>query len=456
MLTKQSWMKCADDIMFEVLQCKDEGKNTDGLHDEASAIKAMPGDSPEREEKGRAFFIKTGNLPISDSYGYTEPDGLDEILANSYQVRNGKNSNSYLVRNEKSSSLYEKILGGWLGRSAGCLLGQPVECWRKDRLVGLLKETGNYPVNYYISSDISPELRTKYGITDSGHVYGSDKINWINNVEYMPEDDDTNYTIIALKIVETYGRGFTADDVAECWLANLPILHTCTAERVAYRNLCNLMMPPQSAMYCNPYREWIGAQIRADLFGYINPGDPKTAAIMAYKDASISHVKNGIYGEMFVAAMIAAAFAESYPAAIVRIGMDFIPHTSRLYKYIQDVLDKKKDGMTVEQMIRYIHGQFDENNPHDWCHTISNAMIVVSGLLYGEGDFEKSIGIAVEAAFDTDCNGATVGSIIGVASGAGKLPEKWISPLHNKIKSGVDGFGLVNISDLAQRTLRCI
>jgi ADP-ribosylglycohydrolase len=88
----------------------------------------------------------------------------------------------------------------------------------------------------------------------------------------------------------------------------------------------------------------------------------------------------------------------------------------------------------------------------DWTHTISNAMLVTAGLLYGDMDFGKSIAIGTTSGFDTDCNSATIGSIVGVALGAEKLPEKWTAPLNDTLKSGADGFGMVKISELAKRT----
>ena len=116
------------------------------------------------------------------------------------------------------------------------------------------------------------------------------------------------------------------------------------------------------------------------------------------------------------------------------------------------VLGWKDSGFTEEQTMEQIHRMYNEKNAHYWTHTVPNAMLVVAGLLYGNMDFEKSITLGTVAGFDTDCNSATIGSIVGIAMGAKNLPEKWIAPLNNKLKSGVDGFGMVEISMLAERT----
>lgn len=450
MLKTQPWFRYANDLQLELLQAEDEGKDINGYIEKIKVIQSISPDNPEREKLAQEILDKIAALPIKEEFSYFEPSEIEAIKEARPKLGKSLRLDSSKLTNEK---YYDKVYGAWLGRCAGCLLGQPIEGWQRERIIGLLKETDNYPINYYISSDIATDIKKKYDVTDEGQIYGSIVKSWINNISYMPEDDDTNYTVIGLKTLEQYGPAFTPDDVAESWLNNLPILHVCTAERVAYMNLVNSIYPPYSGSHRNIYREWIGAQIRADFFGYITPGNPVLGADMAWRDASISHVKNGIYGEMLIAAMLSAAAVIDDIEQIIECGLSQIPEKSRLTEAIRKVIAWKKEGIDWETAIDKIHKLYDEKIGYDWCHTISNAMIVCLGLIYGNKDFENSVGIAVSAAFDTDCNGATVGSIIGMILGAEALPEKWIKPLNDQLKSGVDGFGLVRISDMAKRTV---
>lgn len=440
MLRTQPWFDFCDALLTEVEQMMDEGRDAAQFAARAKEIQEMPR-GKARTEAGAALLRELEALAAPNDA--KEPSGLKEIQA----LAEGEAC-------EKAAPDFDKIYGAWLGRCAGCLLGQPVEGWRRARINGLLEETGNLPLKYYISSDIPQAIREKYDVRDDHKAYGAEKTGWINNVSYMPEDDDTNYTLLALKLAETYGRDFTPDDVAESWLMNLPLLHVCTAERVAYINLAQSIYPPESATWRNPYREWIGAQIRGDLYGYICPGDMKTAAEMAWRDASISHVKNGIYGEMWVSAMLAKAAVCGDVQAVIRSGMQQIPPESRLYNELDEMLRRYNAGETAEEAKAYILSKYDENNGHHWCHTISNAAIVAMGLLWSEGDFARTMELCLTMGFDTDCNCATAGSVLGMMQGAEALPQAWTAPLCDTVLSGVDGFGLVKISDMAKRTVK--
>jgi ADP-ribosylglycohydrolase len=445
-ISQQAWMKYAKHLRIELKQAEEEGKDIEGLEAEIADIQALDEHDPAREARAIRLLDRTERLPVREGFPYAEPSDLEAIRAERPMRRPSP------LPAPSDERLRDKLYGAWLGRSAGCLLGKPIEGWKQDRLTGFLRDTDNYPAAAYLSSDVPGVIKEKYQVGDAIPGYGVHKLSWINNVSHMVEDDDMNYTIISLAVMERFGFDFAPDDVADAWLMNLPFLHTFTAERVAYKNLLNGIDPPRSAMHRNMYREWIGAQIRADFFGYVNPGNTELAAELAWRDASVSHAKNGIYGAMWVAAMLAAAAATDDLEDIVRAGLGEIPERSRLSEAILAVLDWKREGIDWEQAIQRIHERFDDHDPHDWCHAISNAMIVAFGLLFGEGDFERSIGLAVTAAFDTDCNGATVGSIVGMIQGAAALPSRWIAPLNDTIQSGVGGFAVIRLSELADRT----
>lgn len=440
-LNDKVWLYVSNkDLKIEKEQLLDEGKNITFLQKDFDELSKLDFDSNIRlQEKARELYEKIARLPEGENNKYVEPSDLKSIQS---ERINGPRK---LAASFSDSILYDKFLGAWLGRCSGCLLGKPVEGWKTEKLWGYLKDQDEFPLRNYIRSDVEKSLIEKYDIY-------SDSC-FINNVDCMPVDDDTNYTVAGLSILEQYGKNFSPDDVASFWLNNLPILSTCTAERAAYRNIVSLIDPPASALYMNPYREWIGAQIRADFFGYIAVGNPELAAEYAWRDASISHIKNGIYGEMWVAAMLAVAGVESDIKNIIKIGLSEIPERSRLYEAINDVIKWHDQSTTYDEAVKLIHSRWDENNSHHWCHTISNAQIVAVGLLWGNKNFENSICMAVQPCFDTDCNGATVGSILGMLLGAEKLPKKWITPLNDKLLTSIAGKNTVKISDMAKETL---
>src|SRR5205085_11172067 len=105
---------------------------------------------------------------------------------------------------------------------------------KRAKISGYLRDTNRWPLNGYFSKDVPNDTLRKYEINTSAV--------FIENVHGMPEDDDLNYTVCGLAIVEKYGREFTPENVAGFWLQNLPLLHTCTAERVAYKNFTNNIM----------------------------------------------------------------------------------------------------------------------------------------------------------------------------------------------------------------------
>jgi ADP-ribosylglycohydrolase len=174
---------------------------------------------------------------------------------------------------------------------------------------------------------------------------------------------------------------------------------------------------------------------------------------MAWRDASISHVKNGIYGEMFIAAMLAAAACTDDAEAVIRAGLDEIPEKSRLYEDVGQVMAWHKAGLDPEEIIQRIHARFDDRNAFDWCYTNSNAMIVAMALLCGEKDVGKSICLAVQAGFDTDCNGATAGSIVGMMTGFSAIDPRWYAPFNGKVATSIQDFSVADVQSLAERTL---
>ena len=432
----------SSEILNELIQATDEGLDISQYEKLFRDVAELPS-GEIRSKLCEVLFEAVMKSEMRSDYKYTEPSALEEI-------RLLRKKHIFPTTTPDNDTLKKKIHGAWTGRVCGCLLGKPVEGIRSPDMEILLKNSDNLPLHRYINStDITPEIAEKCRFDFNNKCFA-------DITHGMPVDDDTNYMVLYQKIIDLYSRDFTSYNVAEAWLKNQTIESYFTAERIAFENLTKGYSPPLSAIYKNPCREWIGAQIRGDYFGYINPGNTEKAAEMAFRDASVSHVKNGIYGEMFVSAMIAAAAVTENIEDIILAGLGEIPATSRLYNSVSSVIEDFRNGTDIYDVYKRIHSEFDEFTGYGWCHTISNAMIVTAALLYGEGDFSKSICMAVEPCFDTDCNGATVGSVLGMRNGIDSIGEEWTKPLEDTIHTSVYSCEKVRISDCAEKTLKHI
>ncbi|MCL2285244.1 MAG: ADP-ribosylglycohydrolase family protein, partial [Firmicutes bacterium] len=282
----------------------------------------------------------------------------------------------------------------------------------------------------------------RYGV-DANSKYSRDGMNGV------PVDDDITYTILGLLIIERYGFDFTVEQVGEIWKEILP--YACTAEDVALKNLQKGIPAKEAGVVDNPYLQWIGADIRADGFGYAAAGNPEKAAQMGYVDAYLSHRRNGIYGEMFFAAAIAAAFTTNDPIEPIRVALKEIPATCALYKDVEWALEV---GPTLKNFREARQAVDERFAGMSWVHTNNNACLTIFGLFLGSGDFTETIANVIAMGLDNDCTGATVGSIIGAIVGEEGIALHWTKAFNNKVRTYLVGHEELAISDVVDRFVK--
>ncbi len=349
-----------------------------------------------------------------------------------------------------ASATASRLEAAWLGRAVGCLLGKPVEKLPLPAIRALARAAGNWPLTtYFTARGVPADLLTRHPWNRR-----SAPTSLAENIDGMPEDDDLNYPLLGLLLLQRHGRGFTTVDVARVWLDELPAGRAFTAERIAYRNLLSGLEPPLTARHHNPFREWIGALIRADVHGWTNPGDPAAAAAQAHRDATLTHTANGVYAAMFTAAVIAtAATGEHDVHACLRGGLAVVPPRSRLARAVRHAVDLAREHAhagfdTVVDVLHATHAA-----THHWVHAVPNTALIAAALTHADGDFTGSVCRAVSGGWDTDSNGATAGSIAGLLAGTpDALPERWTAPLKNRLATSVGDFDGSGFDTLARLT----
>ncbi len=284
------------------------------------------------------------------------------------------------------------------------------------------------------------------------------------NIRFMESDDDIRYTVLGMILLEEKGTDWSTWDIGKLWHSHLAYSQVCTAETQAFfLNFAQVTSHMETSVPDDwEQKKALGASLFKPLQGMdrsANPGG-RTGLRFGREPAAgsgarlagrffLSCEKNGIYGEMFTAAMIAAAFVETDPRKLVEIGLSEIPTQSRLAHDIRKAVEIA--GLAKDQL-ELVEKVWDAFKHYHEVHTNNNAALVVASLVFAEGDFEKAITTAVLGGWDTDCNGATVGSIMGAMLGAGQLPESWTSKLNDTLYAEFSGFHPIAISECARRS----
>ncbi len=377
---------------------------------------------------------KIKKLPDDPILAKKEPDLLSEIHA----LRE-KGPRKIWDSLPSSEEFTDKMEGALYGRIIGCLLGVPVEGWTLEQI----EEYSDL-----IGKEFPPKDYWEH--IEQGHVknvYQHYRYEYVKSaMKSAPVDDDIIYTQAALLIMEQYGHDFTTADVADFWQKYIPF--ACTAEEMAIINLGKGIPIDEVAVVDNPYRQWIGAAIRSDGFAYAAAGYPEKAAAMAYYDGYLSHRRNGIYGEMFLAAAQSAAFAVNDPIEALRIGLTEIPAECNLYRDITWALEVGANLKDFREARKLVDEHFIGMSA---VHTNNNICLMVFGLILGKGDFLKTISDIVGMGMDNDCTAASAGSIIGAIVGVKNIPSYLITRLCNTCDTYLNDTQSFKIDDMAQR-----
>ena len=353
-------------------------------------------------------------LPDDAELAKAEPNDLETI-------RSLRPDGSRRIWSGLSDDFRERLEGSWLARCAGCTLGSIVEGWTVERMEDWANYLGDeYPLVDYWSVAEQPHM-TKYQ-TSLREDFTPAKMDGV------PTDDDLNYTLLGMMILEEYGLDFTTAELGEAWVKYLPFAFT--AEGIALDNLRAGAPAVQAAEVDNPFLNWIGADIRSDPWAYAAPGWPEKAAEFAWRDAYVSHRRNGIFAAMFFSAAISAAFAVDDPVAALRIGLEEIPADCLLAQEVRWALDKAPEVANYRDAAALIEERYPNMGK---AHAINNTVLTVWGLTVGGDDFSKVIGETVAMGQDNDCTAATAASIWGAVYGKSAIPKHWIKNFNNKV-----------------------
>ena len=285
----------------------------------------------------------------------------------------------------------DKVYACWLGKNIGGTLGAPYE--------------GRQFVNDLTFYDPVPD-------------------------ESAP-NDDLDLQLVWLKLLEDVGVDPPLPAFADYWLKYLGA-YPWNEYGFCHRNLARGLRPPISGCFENYFVDEMGSPIRSEVWACVAPGNPQLAAAMAWKDSVLDHAGGqGMMGEMFLAAVESAAFVLSDPLTLIDIGLAMIPPASAIARVVRQAVWAWRNNVRWSKARDEIIQQFEVGRSRG-CNAIVNHGFIILGWLYGK-DFGDRLCRAANCGYDTDCTGASLGSILGLIDGTAGIPARWSDPIGTTI-----------------------
>ena len=262
-------------------------------------------------------------------------------------------------------------------------------------------------------------------------------------------NDDITYELALLEAIDRHGKELTSDHIGLLWTELLPF--GWSAEDVALQNLRRGIRPPESGSFNNPYREWIGAQMRGGVIGMLYPGNPEKASELAWTDGCVSHHNNGILGEIYNAVLVSLSYVERDVRELLVKTQSQIPQDSEYFDVIEFAMMTCKRHRSWRSAWANCEARFKRYN---WVHAYPNVAAQIIAMWFGNGDFDRTLHYVGMSGQDVDCNAAQVMNAIAVMNGPDSIPQRWVDPIGDKLNTYVRGMKEMSISGLTDWTVK--
>lgn len=388
-------------------------------YDVTEAEKLIPAAIKAREEEDKITLSKLtarvfhilNNAKQDPNHPYLQYACYDSFE----KYKNAVEFKEYPEFSFEEEDFYRRTYAGWISQIVGAAIGTAIEG--------------------YTSANIKK-------------VFGE-----INDYVRKPNtyNDDITYELAFLEAFMQKGYDVKACDIAEEWVGLIP--SGWSAEDIALKNIALGIYPPESGYNSNPFREWIGAQMKGAICGMAAPANPYLAAKLAYEDGIVAHHNNGVIGEIFNAMMVSMAYAEKDTREIVKQAINMVPKDSEYYSVVAFALEQCEKHTNYMDAWKVCEERYREYN---WIHAYPNAAAEVVALYFCDSDFDKCMNHISMMGQDVDCNAAQIGTLFGIIYGLEGIDKRWTEPLDDELISYVRGYEKTTITAIARQTVEAV